>query len=75
VFTINPTSGELSLVAGLDRENKSSYSLIVQAIDKAPSPFEYVTSHSLTVIVDDVNDNTPTFADSVVDVTIKGLFS
>ncbi|XP_067849588.1 protocadherin Fat 4 [Heptranchias perlo] len=58
-FTLTP-SGQLSLVVSLDRETTAQYILTVIATD-AGSPVLTGTG-TITLIVDDVNDNVPTFA-------------
>ena len=70
LFTVSEASGELRLSHLLDRENVSSYTMAVRAIDSAPSPFELFRDHSMTVSVLDVNDNVPKFASSVVNITV-----
>lgn len=50
---------QITLVKALDRETTASYSLVVKAEDATNS----VTA-TVTVTVDDSNDNTPTFTQS-----------
>jgi len=58
-FTINATSGALSLISPLDYETATSLILLIQASDHGvPSRFSIVT---LVVNVTDVNDNIPSF--------------
>ncbi|XP_042668130.1 protocadherin Fat 4 [Centrocercus urophasianus] len=56
-------SGELRLVQSLDREKKEQYVLLITAADSG-SPALTGTG-TITVTVDDVNDNVPTFAFTV----------
>ena len=70
LFSLSPTTGSLTLIAGLDRENVSSYRLSIQASDSAPSPFFFTTSHALTVNVLDVNDNKPGYPWPVLNITV-----
>ncbi|KAI8782077.1 protocadherin Fat 4 [Biomphalaria glabrata] len=58
-FSIDQSSGQITLVKALDRETTPSYSLVVKAEDATNS----VTA-TVTVTVDDSNDNTPTFTQS-----------
>lgn len=59
LFTIGPKNGLISLAAELDREQSSSYSLVVRASDGGEPPrFEEVT---VQVSVADINDNPPRF--------------
>ena len=59
VFSINPASGEVSLVAGLDRETTQQYTLTIQAVDGGVNPGAKTGVHTLTIDVTDVNDVTP----------------
>uniref|UniRef100_A0ACB8FH05 Uncharacterized protein n=1 Tax=Sphaerodactylus townsendi TaxID=933632 RepID=A0ACB8FH05_9SAUR len=58
-FHLNPTTGALSIVRSLDREEVSQHNLTVVATDHG-SPRRSATQ-LLTVRVLDVNDETPTF--------------
>ena len=55
-FYIDPSSGNISVIGILDRENKSEVTLLINATDGTFS----VTSE-LFVIITDVNDNGPVF--------------
>ena len=58
-FTINRTSGEVTLSGGLDRETHSSYDLNIRAFDLSSTPnFGEMTLH---IDVQDVNDFRPRF--------------
>ncbi|XP_022108017.1 protocadherin Fat 1-like isoform X2 [Acanthaster planci] len=58
-FTINEKNGLISVAAELDREQTSSYSLIIRASDGGePAQFNDV---SVQVSVGDINDNPPRF--------------
>ncbi|XP_071495031.1 protocadherin Fat 1-like [Diadema antillarum] len=56
-FTINPNNGLVSLAAKLDREQISSYSLLVRATDLGEEPQH--TDVTVKVTIDDINDNPP----------------
>ncbi|XP_041050027.1 protocadherin Fat 1-like isoform X1 [Carcharodon carcharias] len=58
-FRINPKNGEILLSHHLDREEISSYSLTVQAIDNGEPPLFSHTALNIQVL--DVNDNPPMF--------------
>ncbi|XP_051871067.1 protocadherin Fat 1-like isoform X1 [Pristis pectinata] len=58
-FTINSKNGEILLSQHLDREEISSYSLVVRATDNGIPPLFSDTTVNLQVT--DVNDNPPTF--------------
>ena len=58
-FSIDPATGTMWLQATLDREETSSYHLIVTAYDGGVDPKH--ASASVTVTVKDVNDNGPRF--------------
>ncbi|CAL1526834.1 unnamed protein product [Lymnaea stagnalis] len=59
VFTIDPESGIISLVADLDRESNPSYNLTVIAYNPTHSDLSSETTLMVTVL--DVNDNPPEF--------------
>lgn len=64
-FHINPETGDLSVSKWLDREEESTYNLIVQAYDNYQ--FGFTTGQSrnafaqITVHVTDINDEAPVF--------------
>lgn len=58
-FYIDPVSGELYVTIELDREVQDSYEMEVGVTDMGLPPL--VNSTSVTVMVIDVNDNTPMF--------------
>ncbi|KAJ8399247.1 hypothetical protein AAFF_G00412850 [Aldrovandia affinis] len=58
-FAINATSGAISTVKRLDREQRSNYSLIIEAHDQGPAPRS--STARLHVLVLDENDNSPAF--------------
>ncbi|XP_075458244.1 protocadherin Fat 2 [Ascaphus truei] len=61
-FSIHPERGEVRVLSRLDREQKSSYSLVVRAMDSGlPAHFSEVVA---SIQVSDVNDNPPTFFQS-----------
>ncbi|XP_036985754.2 protocadherin Fat 4 isoform X1 [Artibeus jamaicensis] len=66
-FTLSE-SGELRVTQSLDRETKEHFALTVTAIDSG-SPALTGTG-TINVIVDDVNDNVPTFASKLYLTTI-----
>ncbi|KAM3849026.1 protocadherin Fat 2 [Vipera latastei] len=58
-FMINPKAGEIYTTKHLDREEISSYSLKIQAMDNGQAP---LSSDTIVLIhVTDVNDNPPRF--------------
>ncbi|KAF7643291.1 hypothetical protein LDENG_00242250, partial [Lucifuga dentata] len=61
IFYISP-AGVLCLKTELDREKTSSYDLTVTASDCAqPSRLQFTSTAHVIVLVDDVNDNAPSF--------------
>ena len=58
-FSIHPTTGILSVANLLDHERRSSYSLIVRAQDGGDG--SRVSSSTVTITVQDINDNAPVF--------------
>ena len=59
-FSINASSGEVTVDGRLDRECTDAFSLVILAIDNGYPP--RTARLNLTVTVADVNDNKPTFA-------------
>lgn len=55
-FGIHRYSGGISLTAPLDFEDKTWYTLTVRATDS-----QHQTEANITILVEDVNDNAPTF--------------
>ena len=67
-FTINETSGLIQTTASLDREEQDEYTLVVTATDRGnPAMSATVVG---TVIVLDVNDNTPEFSQNQYEVSV-----
>ncbi|XP_075785982.1 protocadherin Fat 4 [Pelodiscus sinensis] len=66
-FTLS-ASGELHLVQSLDRETKEQYILLITAADSGLPAL--TGTGTIAVIVDDVNDNVPTFAFKMYSTTI-----
>ncbi|XP_038055904.1 protocadherin Fat 4-like [Patiria miniata] len=58
-FDIDQTTGVLSVANALDRERRSSYSLIVRAQDNGDG--SHISSTTVTITVQDINDNAPVF--------------
>ncbi|XP_022249667.1 cadherin-related tumor suppressor-like [Limulus polyphemus] len=59
LFIINSSTGEISVMRTLDREQQSQYVLSILAMDSG-SPRQTGTG-TLTVVVSDLNDNKPVF--------------
>lgn len=59
IFNIDPTTGQLSVSASLDREQQGVHSLTVFARDSGSPPLESVATVSIRVL--DQNDNAPVF--------------
>ncbi|XP_069131399.1 protein dachsous-like [Argopecten irradians] len=58
-FTLDSNTGILSIGNELDRETKASYALNVSATDRGMP--QHTSFLELTILVDNVNDNPPTF--------------
>uniref|UniRef100_A0A8C8EHU5 Protocadherin-16 n=1 Tax=Oncorhynchus tshawytscha TaxID=74940 RepID=A0A8C8EHU5_ONCTS len=63
VFGIHRYGGGVSLTAPLDYEEKTWYTLTVRATDS-----KHQTEANLTILVEDVNDNAPTFTQDLYQV-------
>ena len=55
-FRIGPTTGTVETTVALDRENQSSYTIVVQVSDATLS-----SSQTLTIFLVDINDNDPVY--------------
>uniref|UniRef100_A0A672QGH4 Protocadherin Fat 4 n=1 Tax=Sinocyclocheilus grahami TaxID=75366 RepID=A0A672QGH4_SINGR len=68
-FSIGNIDGGVILVGELDREEMANYSLTIVATDKGEPPLS--SSMEVTMIVLDVNDNTPSFSQNIYDIEIE----
>lgn len=69
IFAVDPLTGTLSLLAGVDYEQLTEYLMIVQATDQSTNVSERLsTSVTARVLIMDANDNSPVFVSpSVLD--------
>ncbi|KAL0974270.1 hypothetical protein UPYG_G00218000 [Umbra pygmaea] len=67
-FDIGTVDGDVRLVGELDREEMSNYTLMVVATDKGEPPLS--SSMNVTMLVLDVNDNTPSFSQNIYDIEV-----
>lgn len=58
-FTIASKSGEIIIQNELDREEREFYELEVIAVDEGQDPSAFSTTLTLSILVNDVNDNRP----------------
>lgn len=68
-FSIGNIDGGVILVGELDREEMANYSLIIMATDKGDPPLS--STMEVTMMVLDVNDNTPSFSQNIYDIEIE----
>lgn len=68
-FSIGTIDGQIRLVGELDREELSNYTLTVVATDKGEPPLS--STMDVTMMVLDVNDNTPSFSQNIYDIEIE----
>ncbi|KAK1175363.1 hypothetical protein AOXY_G3063 [Acipenser oxyrinchus oxyrinchus] len=68
-FSIGTIDGRVRLIGELDREELSNYTVTIVATDKGEPSLS--SSMEVTVIVLDVNDNSPIFSQNVYDVEIE----
>lgn len=69
-FEIDSTTGMISTNSTLDREEWNVYYLIIMAQDSSTTDPRTATAN-LTIVVEDENDNTPTFAQPVYEAYIS----
>lgn len=60
-FALQLTTGKLTLTGPVDRETVSEYTFVVEASDAGG---RHITEVNVTVIIEDVNDNTPAFTET-----------
>ncbi|KAG7461989.1 hypothetical protein MATL_G00197140 [Megalops atlanticus] len=68
-FSIGTVDGNVRLIGELDREELSNYTLTIVATDKGEPPLS--STMDVTVVVLDVNDNTPSFSQNIYDIEIE----
>ena len=68
-FRIDERTGELRTRVSLDREEKDQYELVIVATDHG-TPVAFETLRFLSIIVQDINDNTPVFPESLSEETV-----
>lgn len=70
-FTINSTTGQITTKDDVDREDQPSYTVTVTATDQDPDEDARRSDSALaTIIVLDVNDNSPQFSEDMYEFTI-----
>ena len=68
-FGLDESSGWIYTADSLDREEAGEYELVVMATDGGSMPLS--SSVSVTVYLDDVNDNTPAFEANSYSATVR----
>ncbi|MBN3313338.1 DSC2 protein, partial [Atractosteus spatula] len=72
LFAIDPSGGLLSTRSNsLDREVKDKYEIILEVRDMDGQPNGLFSTATATVVLDDINDNPPTFQQSSYNVKIE----
>ncbi len=62
VFDINPSTGEIQLIAELDYDGSDKeYQLSIEVADSASDSLQMTDQATLSVLVKDINDNDPMF--------------
>lgn len=69
MFSMNEESGELRVSGYLDREHRDRYYLNISVFDLGQPQLS--SSHILSIVILDVNDNSPAFDKSIVSFKIK----
>lgn len=60
-FAVDSLTGGLILAKPLDREERSEYTLVLEAVDRAPPAARLASTVTARIIVLDHNDNDPVF--------------
>ncbi|XP_026859393.2 protocadherin Fat 2 [Electrophorus electricus] len=68
-FSIDRRTGHITVRSALDREEKTHYSLTVQAADEGLPPLS--SAVQVTVTVSDVNDNPPVFSQTTYNLVLQ----
>ena len=68
LVSIDPTSGLVTTATWLDREREAEVRFLVVAVDGGEPPLS--STATVTVVVDDVNDNEPVFQQQLYNVSI-----
>ncbi|KAI5099594.1 protocadherin Fat 4, partial [Silurus meridionalis] len=68
LFSINPDSGDITLIGNIDYEEHSAIELKIQAQDKAQPPRRSTCKIMVSVL--DINDNAPVFSSSLFKVRV-----
>lgn len=68
VFSVSPSTGQISLSSQLNRELIQNYTLQVTATDQGVNSRS--TTQKLVILVEDINDNPPVFVPSVYSKTV-----
>ncbi|XP_059167191.1 cadherin EGF LAG seven-pass G-type receptor 2-like [Physella acuta] len=72
VFILDPTNGQLFVGAPMDFDHlPNTYSLIIVATDRFGASDITTSTISLSIILQDINDNYPVFAASVLNLTVN----
>ncbi|XP_055958206.1 protocadherin-like wing polarity protein stan [Patella vulgata] len=70
-FMIDPLRGIITNLVKLDRETKSKYQLVVQAIDQGEISTRKTSSATVDINILDVNDNKPQFSQASYVVSVR----
>ena len=70
IFTMNVTSGEISISGDTDRESIDSYSFTVRVVDSGGTNAQTATT-TVTVTITDINDNAPVFDQSIYQAVVS----
>ncbi|XP_010288229.1 PREDICTED: protocadherin Fat 4-like, partial [Phaethon lepturus] len=70
IFEIDEIHGNIKIKKSPDYETMSNYNLTVNAVNNKSAPFHQATTH-VTVLVIDVNDNAPVFAQNSYSTSIN----
>ena len=69
-FSVNRRTGDIVVVAALDREDREVHRIVIQATDASDvKPLSSVVT--VTVTIEDINDNVPTFVPSSYRVRVR----
>lgn len=74
-FKVNPSSGVVTLISPLDYEKAARHTLIIRASDSDTGGHAQFADFTLHIPVDDVNDNSPKFANHVTVVDVPETLS
>jgi len=68
---IDPINGSIIITKSLDREEESKFNFLIRATDQAESGYKRSSMLPVSIVVQDENDNAPTFTQDIHQINIR----